>query len=97
MMGPPIFLRLLLLLAAAAAVSSAPRREAFRRDPGHPHWHHGAFHDVEDSVRADVRRMLHTRAEVHPITSSPPLLNLSAVASMAHGYQYDWCTDTEFR
>lgn len=65
-MGSPIFLRLLLLLAAAAAVSSAPRREAFRRDPGHPHWHHGAFHDVEESIRADVRRMLHTRAEVLP-------------------------------
>ncbi|KAF8683912.1 hypothetical protein HU200_044856 [Digitaria exilis] len=63
-MGPPIFLRILLFLAAAAAVSSAPRREAFRRDPGHPHWHHGAFHDVEESIRADVRRMLHTRAEV---------------------------------
>ncbi|KAM0948453.1 hypothetical protein DsansV1_C06g0059551 [Dioscorea sansibarensis] len=44
------------------AALSAP--QAFRRDPGHPQWHHGAFHDVEDSVRADVRRMLHTRAEV---------------------------------
>ncbi|EEF43107.1 uncharacterized protein LOC8258833 [Ricinus communis] len=41
---------------------SAP--QAFRRDPGHPQWHHGAFHDVGDSVRSDVRRMLHTRAEV---------------------------------
>lgn len=43
-------------------VDSGP--QAFRRDPGHPNWHHGAFHDVEDSVRADIRRMLHTRAEV---------------------------------
>lgn len=42
--------------------SAAP--QAFRRDPGHPQWHHGAFHDVKDSVRSDVRRMLHTRAEV---------------------------------
>ncbi|KAJ9154617.1 hypothetical protein P3X46_027936 [Hevea brasiliensis] len=42
--------------------NSAP--QAFRRDPGHPQWHHGAFHDVRDSVRSDVRRMLHTRAEV---------------------------------
>ncbi|OAY27612.1 uncharacterized protein LOC110601676 [Manihot esculenta] len=41
---------------------SAP--QAFRRDPGHPQWHHGAFHDVRDRVRSDVRRMLHTRAEV---------------------------------
>ncbi|PKA49913.1 hypothetical protein AXF42_Ash019229 [Apostasia shenzhenica] len=41
---------------------SAP--QPFRRDPGHPHWHHSAFHDVQESVRSDVRRMLHTRAEV---------------------------------
>ncbi|URE33022.1 hypothetical protein MUK42_17823 [Musa troglodytarum] len=38
--------------------------QAFRRDPGHPQWHHGAFHDVQGTVRDDVRRMLHTRAEV---------------------------------
>ncbi|KNA15313.1 hypothetical protein SOVF_098720 [Spinacia oleracea] len=38
--------------------------KAFKRDPGSPHWHHGAFHDVKDSVRSDVRRMLHSRAEV---------------------------------
>lgn len=43
-------------------LESAP--QAFRRDPGHPHWHHGAFHTVRDSVRYDVRRMLHSRAEV---------------------------------
>ncbi|KAG6431362.1 hypothetical protein SASPL_109441 [Salvia splendens] len=41
---------------------SAP--QAYRRDPGHPTWHHGAFHDVKDSVRSDVRQMLHSRAEV---------------------------------
>ncbi|KAF2938931.1 hypothetical protein DAI22_03g153900 [Oryza sativa Japonica Group] len=65
-MAPSLLLLrlLLLLLAVAVATSAAARREAFRRDPGHPQWHHGAFHDVEDSVRADVRRMLHTRAEV---------------------------------
>nr|GEW22713.1 capsid protein [Tanacetum cinerariifolium] len=37
---------------------------AYRRDPGHPQWHHSAFHDVKDSVRSDVHRMLHSRAEV---------------------------------
>ncbi|KAL5700820.1 hypothetical protein ACHQM5_026227 [Ranunculus cassubicifolius] len=42
--------------------NSAP--QAFRRDPGHPQWHHGAFHDVKDSIRYDVRSMLHSRAEV---------------------------------
>jgi hypothetical protein len=41
---------------------SAP--QAFRRDPGHPQWHHSAFQDVRDSVRSDVSRMLHSRAEV---------------------------------
>ncbi|KAK9933989.1 hypothetical protein M0R45_021157 [Rubus argutus] len=41
---------------------SAP--QAFRRDPGHPQWHHGAFHDVRGTIRSDVRRMLHSRAEV---------------------------------
>jgi hypothetical protein len=96
-MGPPILLRLLTVLAVAAATSAAAHQEAFRRDPGHPQWHHGAFHDVEDSVRADVRRMLHTRAEVLPITSSPPPLNLSASASTAHEYKCDSLTDTEFR
>lgn len=40
-------------------------RHAFRRDPGHPQWHHSAFHDVRDSVQSDVRRMLHSRAEVN--------------------------------
>jgi hypothetical protein len=32
--------------------------------PRPPHWHHSAFHDVRDSVRSDVRPMLHSRAEV---------------------------------
>ncbi|XP_047317007.1 uncharacterized protein LOC124920547 [Impatiens glandulifera] len=41
---------------------SAP--QPFRRDPGHPQWHHGVFQDVKDTVRSDVRRMLHSRAEV---------------------------------
>lgn len=44
-------------------VESAPQAYE-RRDPGHPQWHHGAFQDVKDSVRSDVREMLHSRAEV---------------------------------
>ena len=55
-------LLLTLTLVSIQSASAAP--EAFRRDPGHPQWHHGAFHDVKDSVRSDVRHMLHTRAEV---------------------------------
>ncbi|KAJ8528873.1 hypothetical protein K7X08_030613 [Anisodus acutangulus] len=41
---------------------SAP--QAYRRDPGHQQWHHGAFQDVKDNVRSEVRQMLHSRAEV---------------------------------
>lgn len=55
---------LILTLTVVAIHSASAAPEAFRRDPGHPQWHHGAFHEVRDSVRSDVRRMLHTRAEV---------------------------------
>ncbi|PKU59342.1 uncharacterized protein LOC110102055 isoform X1 [Dendrobium catenatum] len=55
------FVVLLLCLFLSTGKSA---RQQFRRDPGHPHWHHSAFHDVKESVRSDIRRMLHTRAEV---------------------------------
>lgn len=54
----------LILTLTLFATQSESAPQAFRRDPGHPQWHHGAFHDVRDSIRSDVRRMLHTRAEV---------------------------------
>ncbi|KAL3829322.1 hypothetical protein ACJIZ3_018124 [Penstemon smallii] len=50
------------ILLSLISVESAP--QAYRRDPGHPTWHHGAFQDVKESVRSDVRQMLHSRAEV---------------------------------
>ncbi|KFK23125.1 hypothetical protein AALP_AAs72355U000600 [Arabis alpina] len=43
---------------------SESAQQPFRREPGHPHWHHSAFLDVRETVRSDVRRMLHSRAEV---------------------------------
>lgn len=55
---------LLILLHTCVFQSESAPQAAFRRDPGHPTWHHGAFHDVRDSVRSDVRSMLHSRAEV---------------------------------
>ncbi|KAF3456370.1 hypothetical protein FNV43_RR01020 [Rhamnella rubrinervis] len=55
---------LTVVLCLLVFVTESAPRQAFRRDPGHPQWHHGAFHDVRDSVRSDVRRMLHSRAEV---------------------------------
>lgn len=64
---------------------SAP--QAFRRDPGHPQWHHGAFQDVRDSVRSDVQRMLHTRAEVPfqvPLEVNVVLIGLNGDG----GYRY---------
>eukprot|EP00252_Welwitschia_mirabilis_P008780 TRINITY_DN20945_c0_g1_i1.p1 TRINITY_DN20945_c0_g1~~TRINITY_DN20945_c0_g1_i1.p1 ORF type:complete len:808 (+),score=153.41 TRINITY_DN20945_c0_g1_i1:214-2637(+) len=39
-------------------------QEAFRRDPGHPQWHHSVFQDIHENVRHEMRQMLHSRAEV---------------------------------
>ncbi|KAL3505618.1 hypothetical protein ACH5RR_031000 [Cinchona calisaya] len=44
--------------------SAMPQKSDVRRDPGHSQWHHSAFQDVKDSVRSEVRQMLHSRAEV---------------------------------
>ncbi|CAA7388263.1 unnamed protein product [Spirodela intermedia] len=71
------------LLCPLAVAAPKP----FRRDPGHPHWHHGAFHDVQDTIRADVRRMLHSRAEVPfevPLEVNVVLVGFSDDA----GYRY---------
>lgn len=65
------------LLQTSVVESASPK--AYRRDPGHAQWHHGAFQDVKDSVRSEVRRMLHSRAEV-----SLPQLSLSLSLSRAH-------------
>ncbi|XP_050372530.1 uncharacterized protein LOC126790362 [Argentina anserina] len=61
--SPPIIYALALSLSLLAFQSES-KPQAFRRDPGHPHWHHSAFHDVSHTIRFDVRRMLHSRAEV---------------------------------
>ncbi|XP_015883199.2 uncharacterized protein LOC107419002 [Ziziphus jujuba] len=55
---------LIVIVLSLLMFVSESARQAFRRDPGHPQWHHSAFHDVRDSVRSEVRRMLHSRAEV---------------------------------
>lgn len=57
-------LTVIVLVCVISVLESESASEAYRRDPGHPQWHHGAFHDVKDSVRSDLRRMLHSRAEV---------------------------------
>ncbi|XP_027115880.2 uncharacterized protein [Coffea arabica] len=45
-------------------VEAATPKAYVRREAGHLQWHHGAFQDVKDSVRSEVRQMLHSRAEV---------------------------------
>ncbi|KAJ4912377.1 hypothetical protein Rs2_06998 [Raphanus sativus] len=58
-----LFVAVLTVLSGLVSRSESAQ-QPFRREPGHPHWHHSAFLDVRESVRSDVRRMLHSRAEV---------------------------------
>ncbi|XP_010524587.1 PREDICTED: uncharacterized protein LOC104802608 [Tarenaya hassleriana] len=57
-------LLVLLPMLSQLVTRSESAQQPFRREPGHPQWHHSAFLDVRESVRSDVRRMLHSRAEV---------------------------------
>uniref|UniRef100_A0A5B7BXW3 DUF7906 domain-containing protein n=1 Tax=Davidia involucrata TaxID=16924 RepID=A0A5B7BXW3_DAVIN len=61
---PSLFCPLIVVTVSLILLQLEAAPQAFRRDPGHPQWHHGAFQDVKDSIRSDVRRMLHSRAEV---------------------------------
>ncbi|KAK8938511.1 hypothetical protein KSP39_PZI011277 [Platanthera zijinensis] len=63
-MGSILRLPIAVLLLCLSISTNEAAPQPFRRDPGHPQWHHGAFHDVQESVRSDLRRMLHSRAEV---------------------------------
>ncbi|KAF2533371.1 hypothetical protein F2Q70_00032655 [Brassica cretica] len=83
----------LLLVAFLAVLSGLVYRtesaqQPFRREPGHAHWHHSAFLDVRESVRSDVRRMLHSRAEVPfqvPLEVNVVLVGMNGDG----GYRYD--------
>ncbi|MCL7033682.1 hypothetical protein MKW94_016211 [Papaver nudicaule] len=78
----------LLILGLLALKSESVQHKPFRRDPGHPQWHHGAFHDIKENVRSDVRRMLHTRAEVPfqvPLEVNVVLVGFSGDG----GYRYE--------
>ncbi|XP_076894733.1 uncharacterized protein LOC143547113 [Bidens hawaiensis] len=59
-----IYLLCVIIISLKPSESVTP--QAYRRDPGHhqQQWHHSAFQDVKESVRSDVRSMLHSRAEV---------------------------------
>ncbi|KAK8671221.1 hypothetical protein V6N13_037822 [Hibiscus sabdariffa] len=78
---------LFLVALSGLAPHSESVQQAFKRDPGHPHWHHSAFLEVRDSVRSDVRRTLHTRAEVPfqvPLEVNVVLIGLNGDG----GYRY---------
>ncbi|MFS7901477.1 hypothetical protein Hanom_Chr01g00000121 [Helianthus anomalus] len=68
-MWSSFFLYLLICVILRVRVSSeSSSSTGYRRDPGHPQWHHSAFQDVKDIVRSDVHHMLHSRAQVIIIT-----------------------------
>ncbi|KHF99716.1 Capsid [Gossypium arboreum] len=77
-----------LVTLSGLATFSDSTQQAFKRDPDHPHWHHSAFLEVRDSVRSDVRRTLHTRAEVPfqvPLEVNVVLIGLNGDG----GYRYN--------
>ncbi|CAN6468995.1 unnamed protein product [Victoria cruziana] len=83
-MASPVFVCFFFFILLSQCVAV---RQVFRRDPGHPHWHHGAFHDVRDDIRFDLHRMLHSRAEV-PF-QVPLEINIVLVGFNADGgYRY---------
>nr|XP_043612887.1 uncharacterized protein LOC122584880 [Erigeron canadensis] len=59
-----IYISIIIYIIVAVLVVEKGESQAYKRDPGHPQWHHSAFQDVKESVRSDVRTMLHSRAEV---------------------------------
>ncbi|XWS14216.1 hypothetical protein CRYUN_Cryun36dG0103900 [Craigia yunnanensis] len=78
---------LFLVALSGLSTHSESAQQAFKRDVGHPHWHHSAFLDVRDSIRSDVRRTLHTRAEVPfqvPLEVNVVLIGLNGDG----GYRY---------
>lgn len=60
-----LLLRFTLALALAFAGSALSAfAEPFRRDVGHPQWHHSAFQDIPVNYRHEMRQLLHSRAQV---------------------------------
>eukprot|EP00250_Pteridium_aquilinum_P008214 c17771_g1_i3 orf=536-2992(-) len=48
------------LVGSGAGVKAEP----FRRDVGHPQWHHSAFQDIPVNYKHEMRQLLHSRAQV---------------------------------
>lgn len=54
-----------LLIAVVALIGVVhAAKEPFRRDPGHPQWHHGSFQDHRSDVRRMTHELLHSPAQV---------------------------------
>nr|ATG70875.1 hypothetical protein [Juniperus microsperma] len=53
------FVVLAILELLSGRVVKCAVKEAFRRDPGHPQWHHSAFQDISD-LRSEVHDILHS-------------------------------------
>ncbi|KAG0575716.1 hypothetical protein M758_5G026800 [Ceratodon purpureus] len=54
----------LALLLSLQQQQAHAAKEPFRRDPGHPQWHHNSFQDHRDTVRKMTHELLHSRAQV---------------------------------
>lgn len=51
-------------LLVVVVVGERVEGEPFRRDVGHPQWHHSAFHDIPVNYKHEMRQLLHSRAQV---------------------------------
>lgn len=59
-----LIIQFMLLCWSICGSASAASKEPFRRDPGHPHWHHSAFQDISVNYKHELRQLLHSRAQV---------------------------------
>lgn len=72
-------LPLLASLKEAGAVT-----DPFRRDPGHPQWHHGNFQDHKDNVRRMTHELLHSRAQVRALPFACARSRVGCFADMVY-------------
>lgn len=78
-----LLIALLLLLVPIQAAT-----EPFRRDPGHPQWHHGSFQDHRDTVRKMTHELLHSSAQVLVQALNPGEFGLNPKFWCARGEEF---------
>lgn len=64
MMGARFALAVVFVAILFSLQGAHTAQEPFRRDPGHPQWHHNSFQDHRDTVRKMTHELLHSRAQV---------------------------------